>query len=126
VYLDGGFAAVWELVGRCLDEQIEKVEFKGFHDHKTRLQELVQARMKIVPAYEVVAEMGPDHDKRFVIQVTLYDRVFSRAIGRSKKEAEQMAAAEAAFRLGGVDDSELEALAAEYAAEQAAAKKPES
>jgi len=122
VYLDGGFAAAFELVGRVLDERIEKVEFKGFHDHKTRLQEAAQARLKTTPTYEVVAELGPDHDKRFIVEVILMDRVWSRAIGRSKKEAEQMAAAEAAFRLAGVDDIEIDKLRKEYAEEQAAAK----
>jgi ribonuclease III len=121
VYLDGGFPAAWDLVGRVLDERIEKVEFKGFHDHKTRLQEAAQAKLKTTPTYDVVAELGPDHDKRFIIEVILMDRVWARAIGRSKKEAEQMAAAEAAFRLSGVDGEELEKLRAEYAAEQAAA-----
>jgi len=121
VYLDGGFAAAFQLVGRVLDERIEKVEFKGFHDHKTRLQEAAQAKLKTTPTYEVVAELGPDHDKRFIIEVILMDRVWSRAIGRSKKEAEQLAAAEAAFRLAAVDGDELEKLRAEYAAEQAAA-----
>ena len=120
VYLDGGFPAAWELVGRCLDDRIEKVEFKGFHDHKTRLQEAAQAKLKTTPTYEVVAELGPDHDKRFIIEVVMMDRVWSRAIGRSKKEAEQMAAAEAAFRLAGVDGEDLEKLKADYAAEQAA------
>lgn len=122
VYLDGGFQAAWDLVGRVLDQRIEQVEFKGFHDHKTRLQEAAQAKLKTTPTYEVVAELGPDHDKRFIIEVVMMDRVWSRAIGRSKKEAEQLAAAEAAFRLAGVDGEDLDNLRAEYAAEQAAAQ----
>jgi ribonuclease-3 len=99
VYLDGGFAAAWDLVGRWLDERIAGVEFKGFHDHKTRLQEAAQAKLKTTPTYEVVAELGPDHDKRFVVQVSFEGQVWARAVGRSKKEAEQLAAAEAAFKL---------------------------
>jgi ribonuclease-3 len=121
VYLDGGFSAAFDLIGRVLDERIAKVEFKGFHDHKTRLQEAAQAKLKTTPTYNVVAELGPDHDKRFIIEVVLMDRIWSRAIGRSKKEAEQMAAAEAAFRLSAVEGEDLERLHAEYAAEQAAA-----
>jgi ribonuclease-3 len=110
VYTDGGFPAAWELVGRCLDDRIEKVEFKGFSDHKTRLQETAQAKLKTTPTYAVVAELGPDHDKRFIIEVSMMGRVWSRAIGRSKKEAEQLAAAEADFRLASVDDDDLEGL----------------
>jgi ribonuclease-3 len=99
VYLDGGFPAAWDLIGRWLDERIAGVEFKGFHDHKTRLQEAAQAKLKTTPTYEVVAEIGPDHDKRFVVQVSMEGEVWARAMGRSKKEAEQLAAAEAAFKL---------------------------
>lgn len=103
VYLDGGFAAVWEIADRLLTYRIETVEFKGFYDFKTRLQETSQARLKSTPTYRVVQELGPDHDKRFVVAVTIGDDEWARAVGKSKKEAEQMAAAEAHFRLEGSD-----------------------
>jgi len=101
VYLDGGFVAAWEIVDRLLAQRIETVEFKGFFDFKTRLQETAQARLKATPTYRVVQELGPDHDKRFVVAVTLGEEEWARAVGKSKKEAEQMAAAEAHFRLEG-------------------------
>ena len=101
VYLDGGFVAAVEIVERLLAQRIETVEFKGFYDFKTRLQETAQARLKATPTYRVVQELGPDHDKRFVVAVTLGDDEWARAVGKSKKEAEQMAAAEAHFRLEG-------------------------
>lgn len=101
IYLDGGFTAAWDLVGRLLSQRIETVEFKGFYDFKTRLQELSQARLKATPTYRVVSEIGPDHDKRFVVAVTIGTEEWARAVGKSKKEAEQMAAAEAHFRLEG-------------------------
>jgi ribonuclease-3 len=101
VYLDGGFAAACELAERLLAHRIETVEFKGFYDFKTRLQESAQARLKATPTYRVVQELGPDHDKRFVVVVTINDDEWARAVGKSKKEAEQMAAAEAHFRLEG-------------------------
>jgi ribonuclease-3 len=103
VYLDGGFEAAREMVERLLAHRIENVEFKGFYDFKTRLQELSQARLKATPTYRVVSELGPDHDKRFVVAVTIGTDEWARAVGKSKKEAEQMAAAEAAFRLAGSD-----------------------
>ncbi|MBC7974665.1 MAG: ribonuclease III, partial [Myxococcales bacterium] len=99
VYLDGGFIAAWEIVDRLLSQRIETVEFKGFYDFKTRLQETSQARLKATPTYHVVQEIGPDHDKRFVVAVTIAEHEWARAVGRSKKEAEQMAASEAHFRL---------------------------
>jgi ribonuclease-3 len=101
VYLDGGFDAAVDLIGRLLAQRIETVEFKGFYDFKTRLQETAQARLKATPTYRVVQEIGPDHDKRFVVAVTIGEDEWARAVGKSKKEAEQMAAAEAHFRLEG-------------------------
>jgi len=101
VYLDGGFDAAQGFVERLLAQRIETVEFKGFYDFKTRLQETAQARLKATPTYRVVQEIGPDHDKRFVVAVTIGNDEWARAVGKSKKEAEQMAAAEASFRLEG-------------------------
>jgi ribonuclease-3 len=103
IYLDGGFVAAVEMVERLLAQRIETVEFKGFYDFKTRLQESAQARLKATPTYRVVQEVGPDHDKRFVVAVTLGSDEWARAVGKSKKAAEQMAAAEAHFRLEGSD-----------------------
>lgn len=101
VYLDGGFQAAWDLVERLLTERINAAEIKNFYDFKTRLQETSQARLKATPTYRVVQEIGPDHDKRFVVAVTIGEEEWARAVGKSKKEAEQMAAAEANHRLLG-------------------------
>lgn len=103
VYLDGGLPAAWTLIGRLLAKRIEQVEFKGFSDFKTRLQETAQARLKATPLYRVVEEAGPDHDKTFAVVVSIGDKEWGRAIGRSKKEAEQQAAAAAHFRLESED-----------------------
>ena len=103
VYLDGGFMAAWALVDRLLGRRIGAVEVSGFYDFKTRLQEQSQGRLRTTPSYRVVAEIGPDHDKRFEVAVSIGRREFGRAIGRSKKEAEQLAAADASFRLAGAD-----------------------
>ena len=103
VYLDGGFEAANALVERLLTERINAAEIKNFYDFKTRLQETAQARLKATPIYKVVQELGPDHDKRFVVAVTIGDDEWGRAVGNSKKQAEQMAAAEAHFKLEGSD-----------------------
>ncbi len=103
VYLDGGFTAAWTLVERLLAARIEQVEPTGFFDYKTRLQEMAMARRKEQPSYRVVAELGPDHDKRFVVAVLIGGNEWARADGRSKKEAEQSAAAAAAFKLDAMD-----------------------
>jgi ribonuclease-3 len=107
VYIDGGFAVASELASRLLHQRIETVEFKGFYDFKTRLQEAVQAKLKATPTYSVVDEIGPDHDKRFVVAVSIGSREWARAVGRSKKEAEQNAAAEAHFKLDAADLREV-------------------
>jgi ribonuclease-3 len=99
VYFDGGYAAAFELVCRLLSSRIETVEFQGFYDYKTRLQEYCQGTLKMTPVYSVLAEVGPDHDKRFVISVTIGHKEWARSIGRSKKEAEQTAANDAHTRL---------------------------
>jgi ribonuclease-3 len=103
VYLDGGFDAAKDLVERLLLGRINAAEIKNFYDFKTRLQETAQARLKATPIYKIVQELGPDHDKRFVVGVMIGDEEWGRAVGKSKKEAEQMAAAEAHFRLEGSD-----------------------
>lgn len=103
VYLDGGFDAANTLVERLLTGRINAAEIKNFYDFKTRLQETAQARLRATPVYKVVQELGPDHDKRFVVVATIGEDEWGRAVGKSKKEAEQMAAAEAHFRLEASD-----------------------
>lgn len=103
VYLDGGFTASWALVGRLFEQSLASVEETGFYDFKTRLQELAQARLKATPVYAVVGDTGPDHAKIFEVSVEILGREWGRAHGRSKKRAEQMAAANAAFLLEGAD-----------------------
>lgn len=103
VYLDGGFEAAWKLVARLFEKSIDRVEASGFYDFKTRLQELAQARLKATPVYRVVRDSGPDHAKLFEVCVEINGREWGRAMGSSKKRAEQTAAANAAFLIEGVD-----------------------
>lgn len=103
VYLDGGFEAAEGMVTRLLAERIATVEPNDFYDFKTRLQETAQARLRATPTYRVVQELGPDHEKQFVVAVSIAAEEWGRAVGKSKKEAEQMAAAEAHFKLEGSD-----------------------
>lgn len=103
VYLDGGYPAAAAMVERLLASRIETVEHTGFYDFKTRLQEMALARLKLAPVYKVVAELGPDHAKRFVVEVWIGDELYARADGTSKKAADQQAAAAAAFKLEGLN-----------------------
>jgi ribonuclease-3 len=108
VYVDGGFDASRNLIHRLLGERIDNVETTGFYDFKTRLQETAQARLRATPIYRVIAEEGPDHDKTFVVAVEINEFEWGRAAGKSKKSAEQRAAATAAFLLEGADEATID------------------
>jgi ribonuclease-3 len=103
VYIDGGLPAAAAAAERLFDGALGDVERYVRLDYKSRLQERAQALLQVAPVYSVVAAEGPDHDKRFHVALTLAGREVARAIGRSKKEAEQSAAAEA---LAALDRSE--------------------
>lgn len=93
VYLEGGLAAVLSLVDRYLGEAFDRAAAGTLdRDYKTQLQELAQSRFRSAPRYRVVAELGPDHAKKFDVEVELRGEVVGRATGRSKKDAEQAAA----------------------------------
>lgn len=96
VYLDCGFAVVQELVGKLLQEAIEKaLAGEIFHDFKSRLLEMIQAREsdeKQMARFIILDEEGPVHERTFTAGVMLGDRLLARGKGGSKKEAEQQAA----------------------------------
>lgn len=96
VYLDGGLAAAFEIVEGLFEPLIGRLEPGGGSqsDHKTRLQELVQGRSGERPRYTLVAAEGPDHDKTFVVRLEVLG-VATEGTGKSKKAAEQDAAARA-------------------------------
>jgi ribonuclease-3 len=80
---------------RLFQNELGDVESHARLDYKSRLQERAQALWQSAPVYQVVAESGPDHDKRFEVALSFAGREWARASGRSKKEAEQSAAATA-------------------------------
>jgi ribonuclease-3 len=104
VFLDGGFAEAQTVIERLLGPRCATAEEGELdHDHKTRLQELVQGHWRVAPRYEVVEERGPDHAKVFTVEVLLGERVVARAEGHSKKAAEQRAARRALAVLSSPD-----------------------
>lgn len=96
VYLDAGmdFARKW-LLNLMSDAFDDALSGNRNRDYKTELQEYVQSKKLGKIEYSVVSESGPDHNKRFEIEATLDGRAIGRAIGKSKKDAEQLAAREA-------------------------------
>jgi ribonuclease III len=91
IFLDQGFAKAQRFIMRHLAKKKRIVE----NDFKSRLQEIIQKKYKTPPIYCVVAEEGPDHEKKFTLEVRVNKRVLGKGEGRSKKEAEQLAAREA-------------------------------
>ena len=101
IYLDGGVEKAGEFVIPFVEQVMEEDgEGKSFQDYKTMLQEIVQQNPGEALAYVLVEESGPDHDKRFEVEVHLNSNVIGRGIGRSKKSAEQLAAKEALRLMG--------------------------
>jgi ribonuclease-3 len=98
VHRDGGFAAAREVVERYFGDDVT-AEKLGQHDYKTRLQEISQMLFHAPPAYRVVSESGPDHEKYFVTEITVGGEVLGTGAGRSKKQAEQQAARKALHEL---------------------------
>ena len=87
IYLDGGLEAAQRFV-------------LPFVDYKTRLQEIIQKNPEERVEYVLVSAKGPDHDKKFVVEVHLNSNVIGRGASRSKKGAEQAAAHEALTLMG--------------------------
>lgn len=100
MFLDGGMEAAKAFIDRFVlcDVPVTKLHNA---DYKTALQEKVQEKKNQTLAYALVGESGPDHDKRFAVQVTLNGNVVGTGTGSSKKRAEQDAARDAMERLFG-------------------------
>lgn len=93
IYLDGGFECARDFILKFMGDIIQDTR-KGniFRDYKTHLQELLQSRGENNIWYNLIEEKGPDHNKRFVMEVGINDDVLGVGEGKSKKEAEQLAA----------------------------------
>ena len=90
-FLDGGLNAALEVVQRFILVEVPVTKLHNA-DYKTQLQELVQQKKNQTLTYALVGQSGPDHDKRFEVQVSLNGQVVGTGEGSSKKRAEQMAA----------------------------------
>lgn len=100
IYLDGGMEAAREFALPFLIKEIASQRRRHFKDYKTQLQEIVQQVPEERVEYVLVGESGPDHCKRFTVEVHLNSNVIGKGVGKSKKEAEQLAAKEALVLMG--------------------------
>lgn len=106
IYLDGGFEAARDFILQnfgALVDQIDEEEAHG--NYKSLLQQYAQEQFNIAPAYVLLDEKGPDHNKCFESEVVIDQRHFPSAWGPNKKEAEQKAAYNALVELGVIQKS---------------------
>jgi ribonuclease-3 len=103
VYLEHGIDTAREVILRLFGPLLDTAATLGAGlDWKTSLQELTAARGLGVPSYQV-SSTGPDHDREFTAVVVVSDTEYGSGVGRSKKEAEQKAAAAAWTALDALD-----------------------
>ncbi len=94
VFIDAGWERCRALVEALFVDAIESIDLGALKDPKTRLQELLQGRALPLPSYTLVESSGKDHDKLFTVSCTVPElNVTAAAEGRSRKAAEQIAAA---------------------------------
>ncbi len=104
IYLDLGMDAARTFIKRTVLHRVNLSELASQQDNfKSLLLEFAQARKWPQPAYRIKEESGPSHDKIFTIEVLLSDRLLGEGTARSKKEAEQLAAAEALRNLSDLE-----------------------
>jgi len=117
IYLDAGYAATERVVLNLVGERLrESARGPGEEDYKTRLQELCAQTFDELPVYRL-SDSGPDHAKVFTAEVFVGGRAGGRGEGRSKKQAEQMAARHAWYALK--SDEALRADRAQAAGQEA-------
>ena len=93
IYLDGGIKCAREFILTNMEKIInDSIKGKIFRDYKTCLQEVLQSNGENNIWYKLIEEKGPDHNKRFVMEVGINDTVLGVGEGKSKKDAEQVAA----------------------------------
>ncbi|MFI3209814.1 MAG: ribonuclease III [Peptostreptococcaceae bacterium] len=93
IYLDSGIFESKKFILENMKDIIEHTrQGKIFRDHKTYLQEILQSKGKVNIEYKLADEKGPDHNKTFVMEVYVDEKLNGTGEGKSKKEAEQIAA----------------------------------
>lgn len=95
IYIDSGdnLYLTEEIIVDTYDTIYPVIDLKVlFKDYKTILQELTQAEFGVTPEYRVVSTKGPDHEKVFEVAVHINDQLYGKAVGSSKKSAEQNSA----------------------------------
>ena len=96
LYLDQGYKIAKNFVAKHIFSHVDEIVVKKlWKDSKSFVQEKSQEYLGITPSYKVLKEIGPDHDKHFVVGIFFGDELIAKGKGKSKQEAEQKAATEA-------------------------------
>jgi ribonuclease-3 len=100
MYIDSGYKKAREIILRLFKDKIDAVMSSGeFHDFKTELQEKTQLLFGVIPEYKLIKQEGEEHRKIFTVEVCVSSESFGSGSGKSKKEAETLAAKEALKKL---------------------------
>jgi len=101
IYLDSGYESAQKFIANTLYSKTDEiVEKELWRDSKSYLQEKSQEEFSVTPTYKTVKEEGPDHDRHFTVAVLFGDEEISQGEGKSKQEAEQIAAMNALEKKG--------------------------
>lgn len=101
LYLDSGYEKCHNFLGKHLMTKLPEIISSGkFKDSKSKFQEEAQERVGITPAYKVMKETGPDHERHFIIGAFLRDELVAEGEGYSKQEAEEKAASKSLEKKG--------------------------
>ena len=93
IYLDQGLPIAQQFIERLIEPALIKIQAESLHkDAKSEFQVWAQAQFNITPRYKVVGMSGPDHARRFEVQVMVGDKVWGKGQGSSKQSAAQAAA----------------------------------
>jgi ribonuclease III len=93
IYMDQGLTAAKTFILKLFGtEMLAQARLGAGTDYKSKLQEVMQAERQITPGYHLVEAVGPDHAKKFTVEVIIGDEVLGRGTGKSKKSAEMEAA----------------------------------
>jgi ribonuclease-3 len=105
IYLDRGMACANRfVVDRIIDPMSDASPDELGTDHKSALQEVCQAKFRVQPEYRIVKRIGPEHRKIFHVVVRISGETYGFGSGRSRKEAEQVAAGQALLNLNAEGD----------------------
>jgi ribonuclease-3 len=101
LYLDQGYDVCEVFIKKTLIPKLSDIISKKlWRDPKSHIQEEAQERLGITPSYEVIGQLGPDHDKFFTVGIFFGDKKIAEGKGRSKQEAQQAAAQAALTQKG--------------------------